>query len=206
MGPGRASGLPSHRAPIMGRSSLYIRIRIPYSGIEGRQPLKFPDGLRHDRLAGAGAGGMGFVAAMARMVISPPQGQPHAARPSELELARIRHAGRLLAAYSDMLERAEVTPTVTLNAKVCETYPQVVAGLHGPRMGTQRPRLRPGSHAQARRPEGRIDKSMDDHREILGQAPRGWFGPGLTQTFDTLDHLSEPASNISATGRSTTSR
>jgi allantoinase len=24
-----------------------------------------------------------------------------------------------------------------------------------------------------------------------GKRPRGWFGPGLTQTFDTLDYLSE---------------
>ena len=26
--------------------------------------------------------------------------------------------------------------------------------------------------------------------KFWGQPPRGWFGPGLTQTFDTLDHLS----------------
>jgi allantoinase len=26
--------------------------------------------------------------------------------------------------------------------------------------------------------------------KFCGRPPRGWFGPGLTQTFDTLDHLS----------------
>ena len=27
--------------------------------------------------------------------------------------------------------------------------------------------------------------------KFSGKRPRGWFGPGLTQTFDTLDYLSE---------------
>ncbi len=49
-----------------------------------------------------------------------------AARPSELELARIRHAGRLLAAEATCWSGVGATPTVTLNARVCESYPQVV--------------------------------------------------------------------------------
>ncbi len=34
-------------------------------------------------------------------------------------------------------------------------------------------------------------KSMDIIEKFSGKRPRGWFGPGLTQTFDTLDYLSE---------------
>jgi peptidoglycan/xylan/chitin deacetylase (PgdA/CDA1 family) len=36
-----------------------------------------------------------------------------------------------------------------------------------------------------------IMKSMDIIEKFCGKRPRGWFGPGLTQTFDTLDHLAE---------------
>ena len=36
-----------------------------------------------------------------------------------------------------------------------------------------------------------IMKSMDIIEKFSGKRPRGWFGPGLTQTFDTLDYLSE---------------
>ena len=36
-----------------------------------------------------------------------------------------------------------------------------------------------------------INKSMDIIEEFSGRRPRGWFGPGLTQTFDTIDHLAE---------------
>jgi len=36
-----------------------------------------------------------------------------------------------------------------------------------------------------------IMRSMDIIEKFWGKRPRGWFGPGLTQTFDTLDYLSE---------------
>jgi hypothetical protein len=36
-----------------------------------------------------------------------------------------------------------------------------------------------------------ILKALDTIEKFSGKRPRGWFGPGLTQTFDTLDYLSE---------------
>jgi len=36
-----------------------------------------------------------------------------------------------------------------------------------------------------------IFRALDAIEEFSGMRPRGWFGPGLTQTFDTLDHLAE---------------
>src|SRR5215831_15806624 len=47
------------------------------------------------------------------------------ARSAELELARIWHARGVLAAQENA-RAASHFPTVTLNAKVCETYPQVI--------------------------------------------------------------------------------
>src|SRR6266545_4427904 len=58
---------------------MHPRERLEYSPIEGRPPLRFPDGMR-----------VGFW--------------------------RLKK----------LLQRLGPTPTVTLNAKVCETYPQVV--------------------------------------------------------------------------------
>ena len=34
-----------------------------------------------------------------------------------------------------------------------------------------------------------IEKTIDIITDFSGRKPRGWFGPGLTQTYDTLDHL-----------------
>src|SRR6266446_3393280 len=38
---------------------------------------------------------------------------------------------------------------------------------------------------------GVIMKSMDIIEKFWGKQPRGWFGPGLTQTYETLDYLAE---------------
>ena len=34
-----------------------------------------------------------------------------------------------------------------------------------------------------------IDECLDDIESFTGLRPRGWFGPGLAQTFETPDHL-----------------
>ena len=36
-----------------------------------------------------------------------------------------------------------------------------------------------------------IFKTMEVIEKFSGKRPRGWFGPGLTQTFETIDHLAE---------------
>jgi hypothetical protein len=36
-----------------------------------------------------------------------------------------------------------------------------------------------------------IAKTMQTIEKFVGHRPRGWFGPGLTQTLDTVDHLAE---------------
>ena len=89
-----------------------------------------------------------------------------------------------------MLERLKVSPTVTLNGRVCETYPQVVQACVD--LGWEL-----NAHGYEQIPmhklddqRAAIDKSVAVIEKFSGKRPRGWFGPGLTQTFDTLDHLS----------------
>ena len=38
---------------------------------------------------------------------------------------------------------------------------------------------------------GVIMKSMDIVEKFWGKRPRGWFDPGLTQTYETLDYLAD---------------
>jgi allantoinase len=89
-----------------------------------------------------------------------------------------------------MLEGLKISPTVTLNARVCETYPQVAqacvdAGWELNAHGYDQVPMHKLDDQKAV-----IDKSVAVITKFWGRAPRGWFGPGLTQTFDTLDHLS----------------
>src|SRR5262249_60000885 len=71
------------------------------------------------------------------------------ARPTELELARIRHAGRVLAAE----ENARTPGRLADGHAKCESVRDLSAGdrgLYRQRMGTQCPQLRSGADAQAR--------------------------------------------------------
>jgi peptidoglycan/xylan/chitin deacetylase (PgdA/CDA1 family) len=125
---------------------------------------------------------------MARMVISPPQGQPQL---PDLPNWSWHEYGMRVGFWrlKKLLQRLAVPPTVTLNAKVCETYPQVVKAC-----------LECGWELNAHSYDQVPMHKLDDQRAVIrrsveliekfsGQRPRGWFGPGLTQTFDTLDHL-----------------
>src|SRR5271166_6288651 len=90
-----------------------------------------------------------------------------------------------------MLREVGASPTVTLNARVCETYPEVVAACIEEDWELN-------AHSYDQVPMHKLDdqrgvimRSMAIIEKFWGKRPRGWFGPGLTQTFDTLDYLAE---------------
>jgi len=125
---------------------------------------------------------------MARMVITPPQGQPML--PDHPNWSWHEYGMRVgFWRLKRMFERLKISPTVTLNARVCETYPQVVQAC-----------IDNGYELNAHGYDQVPMHKLDDQKEVIdrsiaiiakfqGRPPRGWFGPGLTQTFDTLDHL-----------------
>jgi peptidoglycan/xylan/chitin deacetylase (PgdA/CDA1 family) len=127
---------------------------------------------------------------MARMVISPPQGQPM--QPDHPNWSWHEYGMRVgFWRIKKVFERLGVNPTVTLNARVCETYPKVVEACIANNWELN-------AHGYDQVPMHKLEdqravigKAMDIITKFSGKKPRGWFGPGLTQTFDTLDYLSE---------------
>jgi len=127
---------------------------------------------------------------MARMVISPPQGQPML--PDHPNWTWHEYGMRVgFWRLRAMMHKLGIKPTVTLNAKVCETYPAVVKACLD--LGWEL-----NAHGYDQVPMHKLEdqrtvimRSMDVIEKFSGKRPRGWFGPGLTQTFDTLDYLSE---------------
>jgi len=164
------------------------RERLPFSPIEGRPPLKLPDGARLVVWPVLALEDWDLSRPMARMVISPPQGQPLV---PDLPNWTWHEYGNRVGFWRlrRMYERLGIRPTVTLNAKTCETYPQVVEAC-----------LKSGwelnAHSYEQIPMHKLENQAEVIRrsiEIItrfsGQRPRGWFGPGLTQTFETIDYL-----------------
>ncbi len=163
--------------------------RIDFSTIEKRERLTLPDNGRIIIWPILALEVWSIERAMARMVISPPQGVPMT--PDHPNWSWHEYGMRVgFWRLKKMMDSLSIRPTVTLNARVCEDYPEVAGAC-----------LEAGwefnAHSYEQVPMHKldneravIDRSMDIIEKFTGSRPRGWFGPGLTQTFETLDHLS----------------
>jgi allantoinase len=166
------------------------RERLPFSPIEGRPPLVLPDGLKLIVWPVISLEHWDISRPMARMVISPPQGQ--ALQPDHPNWSWHEYGMRVgVWRMMRMFERLKVKPTVTINARTCETYEPVIraAADAGWELNAHGYEQIPMHKLEDQRAS--IMKAIDVIGKFWGRPPRGWFGPGLTQTYDTLDYLSE---------------
>ncbi len=169
---------------------MHPRDRLAYSPIENRPPLAFPKGVRLVVWPVLALEEWDMARPMARMVISPPQGQPM--QPDHPNWSWHEYGMRVgFWRLRKMMLKLGISPTVTLNARVCETYPEVAQACVDSGWELN-------AHGYDQVPMHKLDdqrasimKSMDLIEKFCGKRPRGWFGPGLTQTFETLDYLSE---------------
>ena len=169
---------------------MHPRDRLAYSPIENRPPLAFPKGVRLVVWPVLALEEWDMARPMARMVISPPQGQPM--QPDHPNWSWHEYGMRVgFWRLRKMMLKLGISPTVTLNARVCETYPEVAQACVDSGWELN-------AHGYDQVPMHKLDdqrasimKSMDLIEKFCGKRPRGWYGPGLTQTFETLDYLSE---------------
>ncbi len=164
--------------------------RADYIPIVDRKPLKLPGDARVAVWVIVNVEEWPIHEPMARTVIPPPQGQailPDVPNWSWHEYGMRVGFWRLRRVF----ERLGITPTVTLNAKVCQTYPKVVEAClqSGWELNAQSFEQIPMQKLENQREV--IQRALDVIQEFSGRRPRGWFGPGLTQSFETIDYLAE---------------
>jgi peptidoglycan/xylan/chitin deacetylase (PgdA/CDA1 family) len=89
------------------------------------------------------------------------------------------------------LDKAGVMPTMSINAKVCEVYPEVAAAARDGGWEFM-------AHSYVQMPIQQIEdqravmrKSIEVIEGFTGKKPTGWLGPGRGQTHDTLDYATE---------------
>jgi peptidoglycan/xylan/chitin deacetylase (PgdA/CDA1 family) len=94
----------------------------------------------------------------------------------------------------DVLDRHRLRASAPLNAEVCVYYPEIVREaqqrdweLMG--HGLNNSRNLNGLELEAERAV--IRQTIDAIGSATGKAPKGWLGPGLAETFNTLDLLAE---------------
>ena len=164
--------------------------RLPYSGIDDRNPLSMPGDARMIIWPVLALEVWDITRAMARMVLPPPQGVPMI--PDAPNWSWHEYGMRVgFWRVKRMLDELDIRPTVTLNARTCLEYPRVATAC-----------LDSGwefnAHAYEQIPMHKLEdesasikKTVKVIKNFSGKAPRGWFGPGLTQTYTTIDYLAD---------------
>ena len=162
--------------------------RVPYSAIIDRPPLVLPDDARMIIWTIVNVEEWDIERPMPRSVLSPPMGQP--LMPDLPNWAWHEYGMRVgLWRLLDFLKRFEIPVTLAINGSVCTTYPRVASAAleagwefigHG---FNQRPMHQIEDELEV------INQTIEAIRSFTGRVPRGWESPGLTETFDTIDHL-----------------
>jgi allantoinase len=91
----------------------------------------------------------------------------------------------------DALAKHSITPTLSINANVCNVYPRVAqAAVDAGWEFLGHSFVQMPIH-QLEDQRAVIRKSLDTIEAFTGKRPLGWMGPGLTQTYETVDYLAE---------------
>ena len=164
--------------------------RLPYSAIVDRAPLKLPRGVRLVVWPIVNVEVWDIGRAMPRQALPPPTGVtmlPDLPHWAWHEYGMRVGFWRLKA----VLDRLKITPTLSVNARVCIDYPRVAQAARDAGwefMGhsyDQRPiHLEPNQRAMIR-------KAVKVIKAYTGKQPVGWLGPGFTETLETPDLLAE---------------
>ncbi|HEY7648406.1 MAG TPA: polysaccharide deacetylase family protein [Methylomirabilota bacterium] len=164
--------------------------RFDYSPITQRRPWRLPRGARIAVWTIVNVEEWSIEKAMPRQYLSTPQGV--AVVPDVPNWAWHDYGMRVgFWRILEALQKRKIKATTAINAHVCEAYPAVAQSMrdagwefmgHGVVQGAMH--LLPDQPAAIREAVRLLEK-------FTGRRPKGWLGPGLTETWETLDHLAE---------------
>ena len=164
--------------------------RLTYAPIAGRAPLKLPDGARMVVWTIVNIEEWDIDRPMPRTVLTPPAGgvpKPDIPNWAWHEYGNRVGFWRMLA----LLDELKLRAVLAINGTAIRSYEPI-----------SRAALERGwefmGHGYTQRNMQAVEDEREDIRkttaairEFTGRAPRGWLGPGLTETWDTPDILAE---------------
>ncbi|HEX7967103.1 MAG TPA: polysaccharide deacetylase family protein [Stellaceae bacterium] len=164
--------------------------RLPYSAIVRRPPLKLPDGLRMVCWVIVNVEEWDINQPMPRTVLTPPAGgspMPDIPNWAWHEYGNRVGFWRML----DVLDRAQVKAVLALNGSCIKTYAPIAEAAHERSWEFL-------GHGFIQRSMQKVENEREAIRQttaaiaaFTGRRPRGWLGPGLTETWETPDLLAE---------------
>ena len=166
------------------------RDRIDYSAIVDRPPMALPDGKRVAVWVIVNIENWNIEEPMPRTVLSPPGGQTHI---PDIPNWSWQEYGMRVGFWRlhEALTSRGIPVTLSVNGSVCVQYPRLAEAARDAGWEFL-------GHAYLQRPTHLIEDQRDDIRRTIetirnftGHPPRGWMGPGLTETWETPDYLAE---------------
>ena len=164
------------------------RERLTYSAIVDRPPLRLPGGARVVVWPIVNIEDWDIDGPMPRTVLPPPGGGsllPDLPNWAWQEYGMRVGFWRFLEVFGSRGIRA----TLSVNGSVCDVYPRVARAAHEAGWEFM-------GHSYIQKPMHLLDdqraairQTVEAITRVSGARPRGWLGPGLTETFDTVDHL-----------------
>lgn len=166
------------------------RDRVPYSAIVDRPALKLPGGARMAVWTIVNVEDWGIERPMPRTVLPPPMGQP--LLPDLPNWAWHEYGMRVgFWRLLDCMKKFRITPTLAINGIVCKTYPRVAQAAKDEGWEFMGHGWLQAPMHKVEDPRAAIRDTIDAIRAFTGKPPRGWESPGLTETYETLDQLSQ---------------
>jgi allantoinase len=164
--------------------------RSSFSAIIDRPPLRLPEGKRMVVWTIVNLEFWNIHKPMARQVIPAPTGV--SLLPDVPNWSWHEYGMRVgFWRFHQLYERLGIKPTVSINAKVCEEYPRVASACRDAGWEFMGHSYQQGPIHKEDDQVQMIRKSLDILENFTGKRPVGWLGPGLTQTLDTPDYLTQ---------------
>lgn len=125
---------------------------------------------------------------MPRLVMTPPHGRSHV--PDVPNFSWAEYGNRCgMPRFLKVLRDRGVRATASVNASIIDAYPQLAAEIRAAKWEF----IGHGTHQRSAGSEASEKESIELALSLLtrfdDKRPRGWLGPGLSETFDTPDLL-----------------
>ncbi|HXM70039.1 MAG TPA: polysaccharide deacetylase family protein, partial [Thermoanaerobaculia bacterium] len=166
------------------------RDRVAFSAIVDRPPLRLPAGLRLIVWPIINLEEWEIERPMARQVLPAPTGVP--LLPDVPNWSWHEYGMRVgIWRFYDAFDRIGAKGTLSINAKVVESYPRVAAAARERQWEFMGHSYVQGPIHKLEDQRATIRQSLDLLQKFTGKRPVGWLGPGLTQTYETPELLAE---------------
>ncbi|MGI9229602.1 MAG: polysaccharide deacetylase family protein [Gammaproteobacteria bacterium] len=165
--------------------------RFDYSAMPDRPPLSLPDGARLAVYLVVNVEEWDIEKPVAREYVTSPAGVTTV--PNVPNWAWHEYGMRVgIWRIMEVLQKRKLMATAALNARVCLGAAEPVArAMHEAGWGFIGHGYEQAAMHTVQDQQAAIKQSFATLKDYTGKAPKGWLGPGLHETPDTLDYLSE---------------